>query len=81
VRARFRAPIGGGRSTDPHWSERRLVPLTPKTLGRLEHLAEAISAKAGHEVSALQVAALLLEQATLVADETVVEELAKTKAS
>lgn len=81
VRERFRAPAGGGRSTDPRWSERRLVPLTAKTLHRLEHLAEAITAKAGQQVSALQVAALLLEQATFVADEKVVEELAKPKAS
>jgi hypothetical protein len=36
VEARFRVPAGGGRATDPHWTERRLVPLAPRTLKRLE---------------------------------------------
>ena len=39
VEVRFRVPAGGGRSTDPNWTERRLVPLTPRTLQRLEELA------------------------------------------
>lgn len=57
VRARFRVPQGGGRATDPSWSEQRLVRLSPKTLERLEKLAEHADA------SPMQVAALLLEQA------------------
>lgn len=57
VRARFRMPKGGGRATDPAWSEQRLVRLSPKTLERLEKLAEQAHA------SPMQVAALLLEQA------------------
>ena len=57
------------------------MPLTPSTLLRLEHLAEALTEKAGHQVSALQVAALLLEQATFVADDKMFEALAKPKAS
>ena len=32
IDARFRVPVGGGRSTDPRWTERRLVPLAPRTL-------------------------------------------------
>src|SRR2546429_9496319 len=36
VEAKFRVPAGGGRPTDPRWTERRLVPLPPKTLERLE---------------------------------------------
>src|SRR3954454_24899223 len=57
VAARFRTPEGGGRATDPSWSEQRLVRLTPKTLEQLEQLAEQA------HVSPMQVAALLLEQA------------------
>ena len=57
VAARFRTPEGGGRATDPSWSEQRLVRLTPKTLEQLEQLAEQAHA------SPMQVAALLLEQA------------------
>jgi hypothetical protein len=50
-------PKGGGRATDPSWSEQRLVRLSPKTLARLEKLAEQA------HVGPMQVAALLLEQA------------------
>ncbi len=27
IQARFRVPSGGGRPTDPTWTERRLLPL------------------------------------------------------
>jgi hypothetical protein len=57
VASRFRVPEGGGRSTDPSWSEQRLVRLSPKTLKRLENLAEQAHA------SPMQIAALLLERA------------------
>jgi hypothetical protein len=57
VAARFRVPEGGGRPTDPSWSEQRLVRLSPQTLEQLEKLAEQAQA------SPMQVAALLLEQA------------------
>jgi hypothetical protein len=57
VSARFRVPEGGGRATDPSWSEQRLVRLSPKTLEQLEQLAEQAQA------SPMQVAALLLERA------------------
>lgn len=57
VQSRFRVPDGGGRATDPSWSEQRLVRLSPKTLKHLEHLAEQAQA------SPMQVAAILLEQA------------------
>jgi hypothetical protein len=40
VASRFRVPEGGGRLTDPSWSELRVVPLSPQTLERLEKLAE-----------------------------------------
>src|SRR5215469_4911206 len=54
VTSRFRVPEGGGRATDPSWSEQRLVRLSPK---KLEKLAEQAHA------SPMQVAALLLERA------------------
>src|SRR5438874_13334917 len=57
VMARFRVPEGGGRATDPSWSEQRLVRLSPKTLELLEKLAEQAHA------NPMQVAALLLERA------------------
>ena len=41
VEARFRVPAGGGRRTDPRWTERRLLPLAPKTLKRLEEQARS----------------------------------------
>jgi hypothetical protein len=56
VAARFRVPEGGGRPTDPLWSEQRLVRLSPTTLKQLEKLAEQTHA------SPMQVAALLLER-------------------
>src|SRR3954447_24540138 len=56
VAARFRVPEGGGRATDPSWSEQRLVRLSRKTLEQLEKLAEQAHA------SPMQVAALLLER-------------------
>src|SRR5436190_22001425 len=57
VTARFRVPEGGGRATDPSWTEKRLVRLSPKTLEQLAKLAEQAHA------SPMQVAALLLERA------------------
>ena len=38
IQARFRVPGGGGRPTDPKWTERRLVPLAPQTLALLEEI-------------------------------------------
>src|SRR3954468_20478481 len=64
VTARFRGPEGGGRATDPSWSEQRLVRLSPKTLEQLERIAEQAHA------SPMQIAALLLERAV----QTVVSE-------
>jgi hypothetical protein len=56
VAERFRVPQRGGRATDPGWTERRLIPLSPETLRRLEELADRL------HVAPLQVAALLLEE-------------------
>ena len=57
AKSRFRTPPGGGRATDPAWTEQRLVRLSPTTLERLEELAEEV------EVSPMQIAAILLERA------------------
>jgi hypothetical protein len=81
VQARFKVPAGGGRGTDPRWTEKRLVALAPKTLSRLEHLANLLNEQGGVSVGALQVAALLLERAIEEADETAVEALSKARAS
>ena len=64
VSARFRPPIGGGRSMDPTWTEQRLVRLTPSTLKKLEAIAERATTLGGTPVAPLQVASLLLERAT-----------------
>lgn len=64
VQARFRVPGGGGRPTDPRWSERRLVPLAPRTLARLEKIAAKVSDHGGVSVEPMQLAALLLEKTT-----------------
>jgi hypothetical protein len=61
VEARFRVPEGGGRPTDPHWTERRLVALAPETLRRLAELAAKVR-KRGVQIEPMQLAALLLEK-------------------
>ena len=42
IETRFRVPVGGGRATDPDWTVRRLVPLAPRTLKRLEAITKLI---------------------------------------
>ena len=64
IEARFRVPVGGGRATDPRWTERRLVPLAPRTLERLESIAEGVRERSGLNVEPMQLAALLLERTT-----------------
>ena len=64
IEARFRVPAGGGRPTDPRWTERRLVPLAPRTLERLEAITEKVRERSGVNVEPMQLAALLLEKTT-----------------
>ena len=50
VQDRLRAPASGGRSTDPAWTERRLVPLTPRPWppgGRLARRSAGASCPSG----------------------------------
>jgi len=42
IEGRFRVPAGGGRPTDPRWTERRLLPLAPRTLERLEAITARV---------------------------------------
>ena len=74
IEARFRVPSGGGRPTDASWTERRLVPLAPRTLKRLEDIAARVRARGGMSVEPMQLAALLLERTT----EQLSEEAAET---
>jgi hypothetical protein len=64
IAARFRVPSGGGRRTDARWTERRLVPLAPQTLKRLEQIAAKVREHGGVNVEPMQLAALLLEEKT-----------------
>jgi hypothetical protein len=64
VTARFRVPAGGGRPTDPRWTERRLVPLAPQTLERLEELTVRIREHGTVSLEPMQLAGLLLEKTT-----------------
>src|SRR5256712_6620391 len=64
IEERFRVPSGGGRPTDPRWTERRLVPLAPRTLERLEQIAAKVPEHGGVSGEPMQVAALLLEKTT-----------------
>lgn len=64
VEARFRTPAGGGRPTGPRWTERRLVPLAPRTLERLEEITAEIRSHGAVNLEPMQLAALLLERMT-----------------
>jgi hypothetical protein len=75
VEARFRVPAGGGRRTDPSWTERRLVPLAPRTLQRLEEITDRVREQRGVRVEPMQLAALLLEKTTEKLSEEEVEAL------
>lgn len=78
IEARLRVPAGGGRATDPNWTERRLVPLAPRTLERLERLTSLIQ-KDGIRVEAMQLAALLLEKTTEQLSESGAEKLVRSR--
>lgn len=77
IQSRFRVPQGGGRATDPQWTERRLVPLAPETLTRLNQIAKKVHDEQGIVIAPLQLAALLLEHAAREVDELAVGKLAR----
>lgn len=80
IETRFRVPVGGGRATDPDWTERRLVPLAPRTLKRLEAITEGIKTRSGVNVEPMQLAGLLLEKTTEQLSEDEVNSLVLTRA-
>lgn len=80
IETRFRVPVGGGRATDPDWTERRLVPLAPRTLKRLEAITEGLRARSGVNVEPMQLAGLLLEKTTEQLSEDEVNDLALNRA-
>src|SRR3984893_19032731 len=57
IEARFRVPAGGGRPTDPRWTERRLVPLAPRTLERLGAITTKVRERSGVKIEPRQLAA------------------------
>jgi len=78
VEARFRVPSGGGRPTDPSWTKRRLLPLAPRTLKRLEEITAKVR-EHGMNVEPMQLAALLVEKTTEQLSEREAEELARPR--
>ncbi len=78
VEARFRVPSGGGRPTDPSWTERRLLPLAPRTLKRLEEITAKVR-EHGMNVEPMQLAALLVEKTAEQLSEREAEELVRPK--
>ena len=79
IEARFRVPSGGGRPTDPAWTERRLLPLAPRTLKRLEELATKVRKRGGTNLEPMQLAALLIEKTTERLNEHQAEDLVRPK--
>lgn len=79
IEARFRVPAGGGRPTDPRWTERRLVPLAPRTLERLEKIAAKVREHGGINVEPMQLAALLLQKTTEQLSQDEAEELVRSR--
>ena len=81
IEACFRVPSGGGRPTNPRWTERRLVPLAPITLERLERISAKVREHGGVSVEPMQLAALLLEKSTADLSEDEAERLVRPKRS
>jgi hypothetical protein len=79
IQDRFRVPSGGGRPTDPRWTERRLVPLASETLDRLEKLTAGIREEGSVSLEPMQLAALLLEKATEELSEGAVQTLVRQR--
>src|SRR5437867_9908520 len=52
IEARLLVPAGGGRRTDPQWTERRLIPVAVRTLERLEKLTARVREHAGVNIRA-----------------------------
>jgi len=79
VEAKFRVPAGGGRRTDPRWTERRLIPLAPETIERLERITSRVREHGGVNVEPMQLAALLLEKTARQLSEAEAEKLVRPR--
>jgi len=79
IEARFRVPITGGWPRDPAWTERRLVPIAPRTLKRLVEIAAKVREQSGAKLGPMQLAALLIEKMVEQLSEEEAEELARPK--
>jgi len=79
VETKFRVPAGGGRRTDPRWTERRLIPLAPETIERLERITSRVREHGGVNVEPMQLAALLLEKTARQLSETEAEKLVRPR--
>lgn len=79
IRARFRVPAGGGRPTDRTWTERRLIPLAPRTLHQLEALTATMREHGSVNLEPMQLAALLLEKSAEKLNEKEAERLVSPK--
>ena len=78
IEARFRVPSGGWRPTDPAWTERRLLPLAPRTLEKLEKISAKVRER-GMSVEPMQLAALLVEKTAEQLSEEQAEDLVRPK--
>src|SRR3989442_14598718 len=79
IEARFRVPSGGGRPTDPAWAERRLLPLPPRTLKKVEEIAGEVREHRGANPEPMELAALLIEKTTQKVTEEAGEKLLRPK--
>ncbi len=79
IEGRFRVPSGGGRRTDPAWTERRLLPLAPRTLKKLEEIVARVREHGGANLEPMQLAAILIEKTTEKLSEEDAEELVRPK--
>ena len=78
-RRRSHLPRTGGRATDPRWTERRLVPLAPETLKRLEDITSRVREHGGVNVEPMQLAGLLLEKTARQLSEAEAEKLVRPR--
>lgn len=78
IEERFRVPAGGGRPTDPSWTERRLLPLAPRTLKKLEQISSKVR-EHGMNIEPMQLAALLIEKSVEQLSEEEAEALVRPK--
>jgi len=79
IDTRFRVPSGGGRPTDPGWTERRLLPLAPRTLKKLEEITAKVREHGGVNLEPMQLAALLIEKTAEQISQDEAEELVRPK--